>query len=188
MGNAESPVEGEDQEMAVNPQMKSADAPGGSIVAEKGRAEQGGGKDDTRKQMGSFIAQGEGSFIAQEGRSGRRGTSKKKSGASARRPPDTACAITTTKTAKATSSVAPFASGVDSGIKKGTDAAAATGGFGNGGGGSGGGCVISEGVESKWPELMIGQGDNEPNHTGPMDGRHEEMAVQGSSRHDSVDV
>ena len=83
--------------------------------------------------------------------------------------------------------MAPFASGVDSRIKKGTDssaaAAAAAGGFGNGGGGSGGGGVISEGVESKRPGLMIGQGDNETNHTGPMDGRHEEMAAQGSSRH-----
>ena len=164
--------------------MKGADAPGGSIVAEKERVEQGGAKDDTRKQMGSFIAQGEGSFIAQEWRSGRRGISKKKSGASARRPPGTAFATTTTKTSKATSSVAPFASGVDSaGIKNGT-------GGGSGGGGSGGGGVISEGIESKRPELMmmIGQGDNEPNHTGPADGQHEEMALQGSSRHDSVDV
>ena len=166
--------------------MKSADAPGGSIVAEKERVEQGGAKDDTRKQMGSFIAQGEGSFIAQEWRSGRRGISKKKSGASARRPPGTAFATTTTKTSKATSSVAPFASGVDSaGIKNGTGCGS---GGGSGGGGSGGGGVISEGIESKRPELMIGQGDNEPNHTGPADGQHEEMAVQGSSRHDSVDV
>ena len=106
------------------------------------------------------------------------------------RPPGTACATTTAKTAKATSSVAPFASGIDSGIKGGTDAAAAVGGFGNGGGGSGsgGGGVISEGIESKRPELMIGQGDNESNHTGPANERHEDMAVQGSSRHDSVDV
>jgi hypothetical protein len=43
-------------------------------------------------------------------------------------------------------------------------------------------------VESKRPELMIGQGDNESNHTGPATERHEDMAVQGSSRHDSVDV
>jgi uncharacterized membrane protein YgcG len=177
--------------------MKSTDAPGGSTVAEKAREEQGGAKDDTRKQMGSFIAKGDGSFIAQEGRSGRRHTSKKKSGASARRPLDTACSTTTTKTSKATSSVAPFASGVDSsGIKRGTDAAVAGGGgggggggFGDGGGGSGGGgVIISEGVESKRPELMIGQGDNESNHTGPADGRHEVVAVQGLSRFDSADV
>ena len=48
--------------------------------------------------------------------------------------------------------------------------------------------VISEGVESKRPELMIGQGDNESNHTGPADGRHEVVAVQGLSRFDSADV
>ena len=54
-----------------------------------------------------------------------------------------------------------------------------------------GGGVISEGVESKRPESMIGQGENEPNHsTGPVGGRHTEMTThpRGPSRHDSVEV
>ena len=51
--------------------------------------------------------------------------------------------------------------------------------------------LISEGVESKRPESMIGQGENEPpNHsTGPVGGRHKEMTThpRGPSRHDSVE-
>jgi hypothetical protein len=48
-----------------------------------------------------------------------------------------------------------------------------------------GGGVISEGVESKRLESMIGQGENEPNQsTGPVDGRHKEMMThpRGPSR------
>jgi hypothetical protein len=56
---------------------------------------------------------------------------------------------------------------------------------------SGGGVSISEGVESKRPESMIGQGKNEPPNqsTGPVGGRHKEMTThpRGPSRHDSVE-
>jgi hypothetical protein len=128
--------------------MKSADAPpGGSVVAEKkAKEEQGRAKDDIRNQMGSFIARGEGSFIAQEGRSSRQ--------------------------RKRTSE----------GKKKGTDATdAAAGGDGGGGGAGSGDDVISDGVESKRPELVIVQVDN--SHEGEVMAHPPE-----SSRHNSIEV
>ena len=101
--------------------------------------------------MGSFIARGEGSFIAQEGRSSRQRRRESK------------------------------------GKKKGTDAAAGGGGVDDGAGS--GDDVISEGVESKRPELMIVQVDNEQSCTGSVNSREEMMAHPSeSSRHDSIEV
>jgi hypothetical protein len=136
--------------------IKSADAPpGGSVVAEKAKEEQGRAKDDIRNQMGSFIARGKGSFIAQEGRSSRQ--------------------------RKRTSK----------GKKKGTDATdAAAGGDGGGGGAGSGDDVISDGVESKRPELVIVQVDNETSCTGSADSHEGGVMAHPSesSRHTSIEV
>ena len=133
--------------------MMSADAPlGGLVVAEKAKEEQGRAKDDIRNQMGSFIARGEGSFIAQEGRSSRQRRRELK------------------------------------GKKTDTDAAAGGGG-GDGGADSGDG-VISEGVESKRPELLVVQVDNELSCTGSADSQEGEVMAQPpqSSRHTSIEI
>ena len=121
----------------------------GADARERGRLKSSDTPDIRNQTRSSFIAKGEGSFIDQERRSGRRVSSatrsfivtKRKSEASAGRPrATTSCAATTTtKTAKATSSVAPFTSD-----RRFSTCA-----------GSGGDDVVSEGVESKHPELMI---------------------------------
>jgi hypothetical protein len=74
------------------------------------------------------------------------------------------------------------------GKEKDTDAAAGGGG-GDGGANSGDG-VISEGVESKRPELLIVQVDNELSCTGSADSQEGGVMAQPpqSSRHTSIEI